>query len=965
MPMYHKSFRYFFKAFVVVILLHQSNFILSQTEILGIPFIDKFLKIEYSGGSQNWDSDVLSNGHILIANDKGLLEYDGVKWKTHPLPNKTIARSLCITDNRIYVGGQDEIGYFSTSQNGTLQFHSIRHFIPEMFLPLQDVWQLIHHNQKLYARSVNRIYIFDPIKETFEVLDPNNAILSMLLIEDEIYFTPWHKGIVSISDTSVVHPHSYLQNKSPIIDVVSIANNHLYITARYGIFYLKDDILVPTNTKTHDYLIKNVAISTARLSKDRIAIGTQFGGVVIMDKNGSTLRKIDDEDGLTSNNAHTICEDDSGHIWIGTSNGINRVALESALEVVPSNSVLEGTFYSITAHDKKLYFGSNNALYCSVLSSEFDNFSEREYSKIRNSEGQVWGLNVIDGDLLMGHDKGAYQIRNGAAELISEEAGAWKFVEARNEKEMYVGTYNGIDIYKKKNNKWKLFKRLEGFVESSRIMISVRKNEVWVSHPYRGVYKIQHNDEYFVEQVTLYDERYGLPSTLVNYIFEINGIPYVAAETGIFYYDIVQDRFVKDAEINKNIDSTKNVRRLFQEKKDKIWFLAEHEVGYLLKKPDGGYSKKIYPNLIDKFVNGFEEMYFFTENQALICGIDHVLCLDLNHKIDNAKPRTYITKTQLTKIHDSLLFAGSNSIHEPFSFSQSSDQIPVLDYDQNEIVITHSSPTHKDGTTYSYALTKGDKTTIDTLDWSFWSNQTSKEYNNLRSGNYTYNVRAKSQNGIIGDYATYKFTIKPPWYYSNYAKIIYFLLVCGAIAALFFIPRKKYQEEKKILTIAKEESEAELENIKNEKLKSEIDFKNTELASSTMHLVQKNETINKLRLEIQNVSKKIKDPSARKEIRKILSLFSDDDRLEDEWEKFSRHFDKVHTDFLKRITSAHPQLTPKDKKLCAYLRMNLSTKEIAPLLNISVRGVEISRYRLRKKLELDGDINLNEFMMGF
>ena len=191
------------------------------------------------------------------------------------------------------------------------------------------------------------------------------------------------------------------------------------------------------------------------------------------------------------------------------------------------------------------------------------------------------------------------------------------------------------------------------------------------------------------------------------------------------------------------------------------------------------------------------------------------------------------------------------------------------------------------------------------------------------------------------------------------------MLFTGIIAALIFIPQKKFKKEKKILASAKAATDAELELVKTEKLKAEIDFKNSELASSTMHLVQKNETINKIRQEIQNVSKKVKNAEARKEFRKILSLFSDDERLEDEWENFSRHFDKVHTDFLKRMSSTYPQLTPKDKKLCAYLRMNLSTKEIAPLLNISVRGVEISRYRLRKKLELAGDTNLNEFMMSF
>jgi len=90
-----------------------------------------------------------------------------------------------------------------------------------------------------------------------------------------------------------------------------------------------------------------------------------------------------------------------------------------------------------------------------------------------------------------------------------------------------------------------------------------------------------------------------------------------------------------------------------------------------------------------------------------------------------------------------------------------------------------------------------------------------------------------------------------------------------------------------------------------------------------------------------------------------------DERLEDDWEKFSYHFDQVHSNFIKRLKQGYPNLTPKDQKLCAYLRMNLTSKEIAPLLNISVRGVEISRYRLRKKLSLNKEENLSEFMMSY
>ena len=84
-----------------------------------------------------------------------------------------------------------------------------------------------------------------------------------------------------------------------------------------------------------------------------------------------------------------------------------------------------------------------------------------------------------------------------------------------------------------------------------------------------------------------------------------------------------------------------------------------------------------------------------------------------------------------------------------------------------------------------------------------------------------------------------------------------------------------------------------------------------------------------------------------------------------QWEVFESAFDEVHEDFLNRIKSSYPNLTPKELRLCAYLRLNISSKEIAPLMNISVRGVEICRYRVRKKLEIDRDTNMTSFIINF
>ena len=148
------------------------------------------------------------------------------------------------------------------------------------------------------------------------------------------------------------------------------------------------------------------------------------------------------------------------------------------------------------------------------------------------------------------------------------------------------------------------------------------------------------------------------------------------------------------------------------------------------------------------------------------------------------------------------------------------------------------------------------------------------------------------------------------------------------------------------------------------KLESDIDFKNSELASSAMHLVKKGELLSKIKSELTLIMRSYDNPQATGEIKKLLKSLGEDENIDKEWEAFSKHFDRVHNDFLTALKQKHPNITPTELKLSAYLNMNLSSKEIAQLMNISLRGVEISRYRLRKKLEIPTELSLFDYMVS-
>src|SRR5690606_2891432 len=161
------------------------------------------------------------------------------------------------------------------------------------------------------------------------------------------------------------------------------------------------------------------------------------------------------------------------------------------------------------------------------------------------------------------------------------------------------------------------------------------------------------------------------------------------------------------------------------------------------------------------------------------------------------------------------------------------------------------------------------------------------------------------------------------------------------------------------------QSQEEINRLQHEKLESDLRHMKYELATATMHLLNKNEFITGIKSHINHIIKKDVNEELRKELVKITKDIEHNISDDADWEHFQFHFDRVHGDFSTRFKSMFPLLSPQEIKLSAYLRMNLSTKEIAQLLNISVRGVEISRYRLRKKLQLDRAQNLQDFILNF
>ena len=940
---------------------------------IGLPDVINYSKQSYTAGLQNWDIKQDKNGILYFANNEGLLSFDGRFWNLYNLPNKTIVRSVEIgADNRIYAGGQDELGYFVPAKNGRLKYYSLTQFISTKDKSFGDVWDIVSFNKDIFFRSTTKIFKFSNNAVTAYTAPSEWAYLGKC--NNHLYAHDYKTGLM-LFENDVWAPLT-ITNELPVNDpVTGILSNQkdsaLVTTLKNGLFILTKTGITKLQTPSNLIFENERIYAAAIVNTDWIALATNNNGIYITDLKGNIIQSFSRTEGLQNNNVLSIFLDNQKNLWLGLDNGIDLIAYNSAIKQI-NPSLQNGSGYTAIINDDRLFLGTSNGLYSVVLKEIKDlSFSKGFFLPVNNTKGQTWGLAKINNQVLLGHHEGAFTIKDNTAYPIYSNTGFWNFVPLTSTfpaAQIIAGNYKGLVIFDFINQQFTQSIQIPGFIESSRFVTIDKEDNIWVSHPYHGVFKIVKNTVGNYTTYT-YTDKKGLPSTLNNHIYKVKNEVLVATEKGVYIYNQQKDNFEASPFYLKLLGN-QSIRYIKEDKAGNIWFIHEKTLGVI---DLGGKEPVIIylPELNNKMLSGFEFIYPVDENNIFLGAEKGFLHINFE-KYKNNMPdlKVQIRTARIINKTDSLLFGGYfNNVNE--QQIQDAGSIPNINNDWKTIRFEFSSSLfgYQSNLEYSYRLMGFDQ------NWSAWTKRTEKEYTNLPEGKYSFEVKVRNNLGNESAAANYSFKILPPWYRSIWAYIFYLLLIGAGLYSLYYWQQNKFkqqqlkfEEEQKRLSYIHDlelsKTESELITLRNEKLEADINFKNSELASSAMHLVKKGELITKIRGEISHVMKSSENSQAVTDLKKMIKSLNEDDNLDKEWENFTNHFDKVHSDFVKDLKEKHPTITGNELKLCAYLRMNLSTKEIAQLMNISVRGVEISRYRLRKKLQIPTENKLFDYLIN-
>lgn len=944
---------------------------------IGVPYIHNYQKKEYRGGTQNWSIAQDQRGFMYFANNDGLLHFDGVNWQLYRMQNSSIVRSVHISKSGVvYVGAYNELGKMQVDKTGRMEFRSLKKYIPAAFHNFDDIWNITEMDDKIIFQSYNCAFIYrnDSI---VSVIEAPNRFQSSFHVNGRLYFNDIEKGILEFS-ANKLHALPGCENikGEEIWSVLPYrkGNDLMIFTLNKGIFIYGNNELREWKIPINERFKRNQIFSATITHENYIAVGTVQDGLFIIDEYGEIVQHVNRQKGLQNNTILKVFADRDKNLWLGLDNGIDFLNINSPITFLQQSDGI-GAGYTSIIHEGKIYLGTNQGLFVKDWN---DDRTSNSFNLVPGTNGQVWYLGIHDNILLCGHNNGTYIIEGEKARQISKIPGAWKFHSLKQFPGYLIGgTYSGLTYYKKQNNSWVYGGVIKGFIESCRIFEEDENGHLWMSHGFKGIYKIEMSNSIdSIRTFRFYTAKDGLPTNYNLNVFKIKGKILVTSNAGVYEYNPASDSFESSGYFNQILHPLNDISYLKEDKNGNIWYvawsMAKNKAGVFRLQEDLSYKEVSAPFglLTGRFISGFESVYAYADDHVFFGteeGFAHYSPLTKFN--DTPKFATYLTRATALYM-DSTFFYGNYSPAlentEPVEFS-----FPFIN---NTFRFSYTSPSYDnhDNIQYSYLLSGYNNK------WSEWSTTPYIEFANLPPNNYIFTVKARNQMGIESTEDQLVFTVRPPWYKSFYAYVVYFLAFIGLVLFIIWFVLKRIEISKRKERLKhlrsyrqKEQdfkrqtllAEKKIINLKNEKLKIEMIHRDKELANQTMDLIRKNKFLLKIKDELEKLKKLSSDEALKDKISSLITKIDKDIDHKKQWEVFETAFDEVHEDFLTRLKTQHPNLTPKELRLCAYLRMNISTKEIAPLMNISVRGVEICRYRVRKKMNIDRDQNLTRMII--
>lgn len=887
-----------------------------------LPFVENFTKSDYWGENQVWNATQGQEDALYFANNHYILRYNGVRWERFQLPNKTIIRSVFSDGQRVYSGSYNEFGYWKR-EKGQLRYFSLSEHknLFEGNSVNEEIWKIFKFKNTIYFQSFNQLYAYNGT--TVRKINLPGLISYCFPIDNKVYVATATQGVFVFDGEkfTVQSQWKILENK--IIHAIEKHDGSLYFFTRNdGIFIGNAQGITSFNHPLNNRF-KTELINTARfIDSHRLAIGTAFKGLYILNSKEGTYQNINRNNALKNNSILSICLDREHDLWLGMDNGIAHVEINSPYLLFNDNSGELGTVYAIAPLGKGYLLGSNHGLF---------RYENDRLELVKGSQGQVWHILPVNGKYIIGHNDGTFAYENGQLQKISPINGGWKVIKSPFGQGYYQANYSGIAHY---DEQFQWIGRLDKIQKPIRNLMQVSASEIYAVDNYKSVYKLQLDSNGKVKEVVNITHVNHIKKDFNVKMFAFRGLPLFYINNQWFTVNSISGKLEPNAVFNTHFKEVTTCVPIDEDH----FLVSKNGLLFIITYAQNQFYWSVIPKKYYEGKSPNEDTQVVKQGDRLIVNLDDGF---FSFKYTNPRKRVQNVRVE-GYINSHLMEQGEEvRFNQPVTLNVISSYYGFLRED------------------LFYALNGARNFNTAT--------QGLIQLNNLDYGHQRVSIYIREGAGFkkIGEY---QFTVAKPWYISFWMVMVYLLLIFGGLFLYYRWNKVRYLEKLRLKDEEMRHQQAiyQLELETNNKMKIQeyeknileiqVQKKASEVAGKSLSIAKQSEMIDSI---LKLLEKENDINSLKSNVRKVIKMNSINKK---EWETFETNLFKSHEDFIKRLTARFDKLTSKDIKLCIYLKMSLSSKEIAPLMNISFRGVELHRYRLRKKMGLDQEISLSSFI---
>lgn len=519
-----------------------------------------------------------------------------------------------------------------------------------------------------------------------------------------------------------------------------------------------------------------------------LALATRFGGLLIVDREGTILRRVDISSGLPDN--RMLGEpflDRQGGLWLPLDYGLARVEVFSEQEYFDRDNGFQGSPQCIAFFDGTHFIGTSQGVY--RMTPPESQGMPSSFAFIDGTEGRNWDLVSTHDRLFIANAMGLMSLQRGReqARYLVENTPLFSLGITADSSRLLVGTYgDGLLLFEKHGNTWQQEGRFSHVSSSIRKIHRSEANEFWLSVNDHGLERLTFDansstagDILSNSEVVSFDSAQGLPHPQVMYPVSFRGELLVATTDGWFRFVGTENRFEPATEFMDRIGiHNRGVYRPHVDLQERLWFdISELNEGAAVAEGDSMH-------LITPFARTGEEVFysFFSDPSGVVWagGADGRL-----HRWEEKDyPEFEIDHHALVRAvlreDESVIFGG---------FLTSQWVTPVLKFHENALRILYALPQYNapDHNEFQYRLVGLNH------NWSNWRREYFRDFTNLGPGRYTFEVRARDICGHISEAGTFEFRILPPWYRTFPAYFVYILLLLGLIYLIVRIRLHNYE----------------------------------------------------------------------------------------------------------------------------------------------------------------------------